>query len=361
MRRLPWAPPLSLLLASASMALTPTASRAATPCPEAVPASPPFAAWPRIFFVTSRLADCSRLPARLTSLRSSGPYFGQAEATGRRMRLLLESRADWQSAFEQRLQTTPGRRAILYVHGFNNSASLPLERARAVAIATGFEGPVVALLWPTTGSALGYSPDEANAEWTTSHFRWLLAYAALKADRLTVISHSMGNRITLDPVRDLARTDPQLAAKIDHFIIASADVDRMALARDLGQNFGQLPGKLTIYASTVDWALWTSTRIHAHPRGGYLGTKLVAGIFPVRAPNAVLVDTSNASHTIDAHADFLLSPQGGADLCRLLRGDDVAPGRVPVAGMDQTFRLLRRPPSDDCAQRAAAAIRWLRN
>lgn len=309
-----------------------------------------------IFFLSSREASCVHGKVAYTKKRARTLSFGEASVRSASSTLALESWDDWRKALDDRLNSAPTHRLLIYVHGYKNDVEQPLRRARALRIASGFDGPIVVLLWPSQSNLGAYIVDETNAEWTTYYFRWLLDALPQSASFLTVVSHSMGNRIALNGIREFIARNPAQTAKFDHLILASADVDRGQLARDLVMDFG--PIDLTVYASSNDMPLSISSGVHGYPRAGYLGRRHgseTPDVFPIESRTAKLVDTSNVRHKGLGHADFIETAEGAADLCRVISGGDLGLGRT-VTPLPQTWQLVRTPhATDPCAQQGKDA------
>lgn len=279
--------------------------------------------------------------------------FGQSRAAGQ-TNLASATLDQWWTAVSNGIQTSSKHQVLIFVHAFNNSAADAIERARAIANATRFDGPVIAFIWPSKESVFKYWVDETNADWSTSYFRWLLdsVVSSPITSSVIVVSHSMGNRITVAEVRELLEAHPSEARKIEHFLLASPDVDRDALGRDLPSDYMLLPD-VTIYASAKDTALKisSSSLFHGYPRAGYL----VSGAFLANAANAKLVDTTDVRHhDLADHSDFIASPEGAADLCRILNGIDPAAGRTSAG--PNMWKLVRDPHVQDlCADQGKDA------
>jgi len=316
-----------------------------------------------VFIVSSREPSCARGVMSLTNERASQLNFGEANGFGSSARFAQADWDQWWLAFSERLKSAPTHRALIFVHGYNNSAVQALDRARAIGVATGFDGPIVAFIWPSQHDTFKYVVDEANSEWTTTYLRWLLERVLPEPSRTIVVSHSMGNRITWTAIRELALVKPGLTAKIGHFVMASPDVDRGSLARDLGPDFASLPA-VTIYASSKDSALQTSKLLHHYRRAGDFGPRTgnaTPTSFPIASTNTTLVDTNAVRHKNVGHADFIETPEGAADLCRVISEADASVGRTATA-LPHTWQLLRNPHANDaCTRQGANAASLLAN
>lgn len=331
-------------------------------CPE-LATEPPLLAASTLYFVSARLPDC-RQRVKMTNYRTDRIRYGFVSNPDDDADLAFLSFDNW----KQELAPDAGNEGlIIYVHGYRTSAGAALARARAIQIAGGDDRPVIAFLWPSQAALLKYTWDEANAEWTTAYARGLLATAVQLSDKVTIVGHSMGNRLVLDAVRDLWRSRPAYARRLQRLVLASPDTDRAVLERDLLElEPSGIP--ITVYASERDTALQYSWRVHGHPRGGDLSKVLRNSIiFPPRDPHypvlgnarAELVDTTPVRAGLQGHADFIESREGAADLCRVLNGIDARPGRIEAAGVNAWVLRERPPMGDHCEKvglKAAASL-----
>jgi esterase/lipase superfamily enzyme len=357
--------PIQAVLAGAILALSypasPAAAQSAPPAAAACPtiSAPQWAADPQsVFVVSTREASCSNGVLSFTAKRADQVNFAQATGSASSTIFAGGQWEDWWAAFQERLRLAPTHRALIFVHGYNNSAVTAVNRARAIRTASGFDGPIVAFLWPSQHDFIAYTVDETNAEWATTYLRWFLNAMLAAPSNTTIVSHSMGNRLTWTAIRELGLANPALASKIGHFVMASADVDRGSLVRDLTSDFAPLPD-VTMYASSDDAALIYSSAKHGHARAGYLGSRhdgQTPATFRVDATNAKLIDTSTVRHKLPlAHGDFIETAEGAADLCRVISGADPSVGRAD-ANLPRTWQLIRHPNATDiCAQQGALA------
>jgi esterase/lipase superfamily enzyme len=209
---------------------------------------------------------------------------------------------------------------------------------------------VVALTWPSYASKRKYFWDEANAEWASTQARELVDTLAKRYPRLVLVAHSMGNRLALDAVAHMRGTGS--LPQVERLIMGSPDVDRATLERLLAAPQG-LGLPVTIYASRADQALSASWRAHGHARAGDLST-WVTGQKPAKvftsAQNSEVVDTTSASHSRSRdmlyHSDFISSPEGAADLCRVIFGVPHGKARVPLADAPAHQWALVRTPAE---------------
>ncbi|MEO9129761.1 MAG: alpha/beta fold hydrolase [Sphingomonas sp.] len=251
---------------------------------------------------------------------------------------LVEEQA-WRRRLAADVAKSSGKRVLLFVHGFNSAPDEALKRADEVSAAAGFDGPVVAFLWPSQRSVAKYTWDEENERWTQPYLDTLLIELATVSDDVVLVAHSMGNRMAIDALSDLQRAHPELATHIRTVVLASPDVDREIFDRDLARVV-VAPGRhVTLYASRLDRALQASWAIHGAPRAGDVnctyrlrgGKADVTHCYPAARPGLEVVDTSEVSKGL-GHTDFVQAPEGAADLCHALAGQPNPKGRVKVDG-----------------------------
>lgn len=296
-------------------------------------------------FISFRRPECPGNSALLmTYFRSERPQFG-AELN-KQIQLLDE--ASWRKALADQVKAAK-QDPILYIHGFNNSNQEALDRAALIHRIIHSSRPVIVLTWPSYGNITAYFWDEANAEWVFVQARQMIRSLVKDYPHLIIIAHSMGNRIALDAVADLRSAYGHVP--LDRLIMASADVDRDTV-RSAFSAAGGLGVPVTVYASREDQALTTSWRYHGYPRAGDMSW-WVTGHTPAYvftdAIGVDVVDTSNATHNRlrdpAFHDDFVDTPEGAADLCRVILGIPAGPARTHPDGAPQWYSALVNKPA----------------
>lgn len=111
---------------------------------------------------------------------------------------------------------------LVFVHGFNVNLDHAIARAAQIAEDIPFHGTIIAFSWPSRGRTDAYRSDELTAE----RYFWNLAEllhdvkSRLPNSRLHVLTHSMGNRVTLRAINALCGTiDPM--GRRDAFALSS--------------------------------------------------------------------------------------------------------------------------------------------
>jgi esterase/lipase superfamily enzyme len=199
---------------------------------------------------------------------------------------------------------------LVFVHGFNVDFNSAVVRAAQVALDVPFNGGVVAYAWPSQGGVQNYGADEpvnlASVEPFAEFLQTLLDGVPAET-RVSILVHSMGNRIVMQGINELAQ-DSRLA----HVILCAPDVGL--------SDFGAwAPGvvarceRVTLYASENDSALIASKGLHAEQRAGDAHP-------PVLVSGVETVDCSTVDYTsFLGHSYYGANRQVLGDLFLLLK------------------------------------------
>lgn len=309
-----------------------------------------------LLFVTLRVPDCRQPPAILMSAyRAGDPWYG---AVDDQLQVTFYRQDQWHAAAASRLRASTSGPPVVFIHGFNNDNRTALGRALAIRKLVASDRPVIAFTWPSYASKSRYIWDEANAEWAGVAARELISTLTSSSPKIMVVAHSMGNRVALDTVRSLK--PPTGPSPVERLVMASPDVDRETVVRELKANIGT---KVTIYGSRKDQPLSTSWRVHGLPRAGDLSAWVTGSVPDYKALSGItdveVVDTTDVRADRLGHDDFVSTLEGAADLCRVLDSSLPKSGRAdtPYAGVST---LIKNPLVDPvCTTRAASAISGL--
>ena len=113
---------------------------------------------------------------------------------------------------------------LFVIHGFNTPFDGLAWRALQVGSDLDYDGTIVGWSWPSEGSAFGYAYDEDSSAWSEPHLVDLVSEIAAAGPemQLDFVAHSMGNRILLQMLRELAQARSTL--RIGAAIFAAPDV-----------------------------------------------------------------------------------------------------------------------------------------
>lgn len=251
----------------------------------------------------------------------------------------VQDRDNFFAALKTQVRASAGRSAFIFVHGYNVSFEDAARRTGQMAYDLGFDGAPVFYSWPSRGDIAGYTIDENNIEWSTSHMTAFLAdfLASTEAAQVYLVGHSMGSRGLARAVTDLLAAQPQLAQKITEIILSAPDIDAAIFKHDIAPKLAGARNPVTLYASSQDLALAASKAVHGYPRAGDSGAGMliVAGVETIDATG---VDTSFMKHSYFAEKRSALS-----DMFYLIRNQARADQRFldpvdTVAGRYWTFK-----------------------
>jgi len=223
----------------------------------------------------------------------------------------------------QEIAKAPSRNVFIFVHGYNNTFEDSARRAAQLAYDLNFDGTPILYSWPSQASTTAYTVDEAVAPISGLKMAEFLNTVVTQsgAARIHLIAHSMGNRVLIEALQAfLAKRAPENRQHLFGQIVFTApDVDRDYFAAA----FDSLQGtadRLTLYASSTDYALRSSQLVHGAPRAGSAGGSII------RLKGLDTIDMSSVPADSLGHSYF--AANGGAiyDLFRLLWRSDT-PGQ----------------------------------
>lgn len=171
------------------------------------------------------------------------------------------------SEFEKACQSAESRQILVLLHGFNVSFEEAAMRAAQFTEDTQFPGLILLYSWPSQGSWLGYPGDEARAAASGEKMaECLQALVGGPWTQVSLLAHSMGNRVMLSALADNDR--PELP--FGQLVMAAADVYVAEFKPKFEklQQHGLLP--CTSYSSRKDLALKLSSLVHSGPRVGLI-------------------------------------------------------------------------------------------
>jgi esterase/lipase superfamily enzyme len=148
--------------------------------------------------------------------------------------------------------------ALVFVHGYNVTFDDALRRAAQLVRDLNYDGAAFAFSWPSKGNWWKYGADRASAgKATQSLVEFLHTVAATTgAEKIHIIAHSMGNRVLLPALLEIARNAKSaVRAKVAEVILAAPAVPQKEFAEWIDELSGKGFQRFTLYASAVDKAL----------------------------------------------------------------------------------------------------------
>jgi esterase/lipase superfamily enzyme len=182
--------------------------------------------------------------------------------------------------------------ALVFIHGYNNGFDDALFRTAQIAYDLKYDGAPFLYSWPSGSGIAGYPYDRESAQQAEPYFKAFMQMVLKEtgAKNVSIIAHSMGNQLLLQTLRNLDRSNPEIA-RLNQIILAAPDVDRDSFTFLASQIRGVGRG-ITLYASSNDVALSLSRRFAGGiPRAG----DVPAGLGPIIVAGVDTIDVSALS------------------------------------------------------------------
>lgn len=198
-------------------------------------------------------------------------------------------------------QRPPGqRRLLLFVHGYNNTASDAILRLTQFVEDTNYQGVPVLMTWASAASTTRYVYDMNSA---------LIARGKLKeisdimvktnAESVDIFSHSMGTLLTMEGLVDAQKAGTLGKRRtINNIVLASPDIDIDLFRTQIEQLSPQIREKIFLLVSKDDRALLASRRIAGGvPRVGATDAAKLDGLGVTVIDLSQIHDSSSGSHS----------------------------------------------------------------
>lgn len=274
---------------------------------------------------------------------------------------------------------------LVFVHGYNQSFDSALIRAAQIAVDLTFDpddpantksnlgygepsfafGTPVLFSWPNGNFLCAYCSDQTKAELSAPYLAEFLALLMSEkhgmVDEINIVVHSMGNRVLVKAIEDIAREHVRLKLiKRFRIVNAAADVARdeyaaaMARAERAGAD-GEFAPQVTIYAAQNDIAMAASFLVN--------GFKARLGqIIPTQRPfestdeRYVTIDTDVVSADLFGHGYYSESGNVIADMSCFFADRPVGAERAiaPVAPLSDGRRHYRFVAPDEAGLKVCA-------
>jgi esterase/lipase superfamily enzyme len=191
------------------------------------------------------------------------------------------------------------KRALVYVHGYNVAFDAAARNAAQLHYDLEFQGIATMFSWPSNAELEDYPSDSEDVQWSVPHVVQYLIDLQGEFDDLYIVAHSMGSRAITNALVELSRTAP--LSKVRELVLAAADLDAQVFERDIAPVISRSVANSTIYASSVDRALWGSYAISDNPRVG----EIREGVPTCRSrSNIDIIDASAARTDLLGHSYY---------------------------------------------------------
>ncbi|MEZ6040450.1 MAG: alpha/beta hydrolase [Planctomycetaceae bacterium] len=242
------------------------------------------------------------------------------------------SSSEFDRKLHEQIARSRQKDVLLFVHGFNVDFDSSLIRTAQLGLDIPFNGALVAYSWPTQGGVLNYEGDESINEASVAPFTEFLSrmIERLPEDaRLKIIVHSMGNRIVLKGVSQLAAANRSSGRRkpIQTLCLCAPDVG-VSDYRDLIPAVNQCCDRVVLYANGGDGALKISRSLHLEQRSGDAEV-------PAAISGVDLIDCSAVDFSFLGHSYFSGNVSVLADLFCVLK-ENKSPSQCPHLKQKQT-------------------------
>jgi esterase/lipase superfamily enzyme len=225
------------------------------------------------------------------------------------------------------------RSGLVFLHGYRTKFDDAARRTAQLKVDLAHAGPAAFFSWPSLGTGIGYTGDEAAIEGSELVIQQFLTDFAERAgaDKVHVIAHSMGNRGLLRAMHAIASAAATGApVRFGQIFLAAPDVDTQ-LFKNLAAAYGQVADRTTLYVTDNDQAIGLSRRFHGYPRAGLTPPVIVI-------PGVDTIDASGVNLGMWGHGYAAEMRPVLADMYELMRSRTPPPQRfglqsVTTAGM----------------------------
>lgn len=157
-----------------------------------------------------------------------------------------------------RLSAAPVGDVLVYVHGYHTSFAAAAERAARLLGEVQWPGAVVLFSWPSDARLASYRADQADARAAGARLARFLAelHQAAPGRALSIVSHSMGAETLAAALRHLDGTRTTLA--LGTVALVSPDLAADDFLAEVLPSLRARAARITVYASSADFALWSS-------------------------------------------------------------------------------------------------------
>lgn len=158
---------------------------------------------------------------------------------------------------------------LVFIHGYNNRFESAVYRLAQIVHDSDASVVPVLFTWPSRGKLLAYTYDRESANYSRDSLERLLTLLARNpnVDSVSILTHSMGNWVTLEALRQMAIRNGHILPKIHDVMMAAPDVDVDVFRKQIS-TFGEPQPNFTLFVSRNDKALAVSRRVWGGVRLG---------------------------------------------------------------------------------------------
>jgi esterase/lipase superfamily enzyme len=250
--------------------------------------------------------------------------------------------AQAKAEFNKRVVRTPGRKVLIFVHGYNTRFEEAVYRFAQIVHDARVDVAPVLFTWPSGGNVVDYVYDRDSAMYSRDALETLLQALANNKNvgSISILAHSMGNYLTVEALRQMSIRDRGLPPKIQDVMLASPDIDVDVFRRQIAEiDAGPRTTQFTLFVSRDDKALGLSSLLARD------STRLGA-LDPTKEPYSSMLEkarvnvvdlTNVASNDAANHSKFATGEVVASIGARLAEGQTLTDAKPGLAESLGTF------------------------
>ncbi|MGH1369996.1 MAG: alpha/beta hydrolase [Maritimibacter sp.] len=174
----------------------------------------------------------------------------------------LSGATAFRAAIDEQLASQPvgARNVTIYVHGFYTGFFDGLFRSAQLQRDFDLKGLMLHFAWPSLGNNTGYAYDRESVLFSRDGLEQMLrTVAESRAERVTIIGHSLGAMLVMETLRQIEISDAGWAHReIDGIALVSPDID-LSVFKSQAARIKKLPNDFVVFVSDRDKVLWFSS------------------------------------------------------------------------------------------------------
>jgi esterase/lipase superfamily enzyme len=286
---------------------------------------------------------------------------GNAERDFVTLRAERMNLAEAKANFDARLARTPGRRVLIFIHGYNTRFEEAVYRFAQIVHDTRVDVASVLFTWPSGGNVIDYVYDRDSAMYSRDALESVLQSLVndKNVDSISILGHSMGNYLAIEALRQMSIRDRGLSAKIHDVMLASPDIDVDVFRRQIAEiDAAPRTAQFTLFVSQDDRALRLSSFLARD-------SSRLGAVDPTKEPYASILDkaqvrvidlTNVGSNDFTNHSKFASSEVVGAIGNRLAQGQTLSDAKQ---GLIESLGTFTHGALDVAASAATAPTQML--
>ncbi|MGF1887206.1 alpha/beta hydrolase [Photobacterium profundum] len=166
---------------------------------------------------------------------------------------------------------------MIFIHGYNVSFKNAIYNAAQIKYDLDYESPIMLFSWPSQAKVLSYVSDKESALHSALALADILEKIdSLDVDEVVIIGHSMGSLCLAEAIKSYKSTNKSFK----RVALAAADINQDTFVDIYSERMKQFFESVTLYASSSDLALNTSSIVNRSNRIGSVknGITVIDGI-----------------------------------------------------------------------------------